>query len=677
MAMNMATATEISGPAGSQDTQLISPPLRAPAAEEIAKHFPQLEILECLGRGGMGVVYKARQPRLNRFVALKILAPEREKDPAFAARFEREARALAQLNHPNTVILYEFGQAGQETARLYYLLMEFVDGVSLRRLMNAGRIAPREALAIVPQICDALQYAHDQGIIHRDIKPENILVDRRGRVKVADFGVARIVGDNLASPGKAPGTTPPGSEAEQGAKQAPVLTEASKIVGTPQYMSPEQTQAPGAVDHRADIYALGVVFYQMLTGELPGKKLEPPSKKVHIDVRLDEVVLRALERDPQRRYQQASVLKTDLETIAQEGKPGPRAPRIGWAINLGKRRGALALFAVLAGIIALLFGVILLMSRPPKRPTVVTDSDSDARLYVFGPVVERLLPLSDDNTSFIDFQSGRVLDSGTNRTEQELEGWMKQTGADALANLVPNEPPRLAGRLGGCVFVAEFGAAFDSLSASDIDLKLRVAGKRRLSWEYATTVDPYWFRTGDGAKGIVQILEIAGNPGAVRIRYKLIREASDSERLSGHAGSKRERFAPVRGLENQTSWALFDKPSHFNPDGWALYTRMSLGGTAWLQFPGDEKRRGEITLIEGSDETISLRIEDLERKVVSQLSLLRNRPAEVSINGVGYRVLFMEIFVGQNDPDTSPFAHVIVTPAGQPRTRPGNGTGTK
>jgi serine/threonine protein kinase len=275
------------------------PPFIPPTVEELAKLFPQLEILELIGKGGMGAVYKARQPILNRFVALKILPPGIGSDPAFTERFAREAQALAQLNHPGIVTLYEFGQAGG----LHFFMMEYVDGVNLRQLLINGRIASREALAIVPQICDALQFAHDQGIVHRDIKPENILLDRRGRVKVADFGLAKIIGgDNEPVHGTS-------------ATRAPSLTEAGKIIGTPQYMSPEQIAHPADVDHRADIYALGMVFYQMLTGELPGKTIEPPSKKVHIDVRLDEVVLRALESNPELRFQQVSEVKTCVDTI--------------------------------------------------------------------------------------------------------------------------------------------------------------------------------------------------------------------------------------------------------------------------------------------------------------------------------------------------------------------------
>ena len=272
-----------------------------PSEEKLAPLFPQLEILELIGKGGMGAVYKARQKELDRIVALKILPPDIGQDQAFAERFAREAKALARLSHPGIVTLFEFGKADE----LYFFLMEYVDGVNLRQLLQAGRVSAREALAIVPQICDALQFAHDQGIVHRDIKPENILLDRRGRVKVADFGLAKLVG--VGNEPAAGGVTAAG---------LPTLTESGKIMGTPQYMSPEQIQAPGEVDHRADIYALGVVFYQMLTGELPGKKIEPPSKKVCIDVRLDEVVLRALEKKPELRYQQASVLKTQVETIA-------------------------------------------------------------------------------------------------------------------------------------------------------------------------------------------------------------------------------------------------------------------------------------------------------------------------------------------------------------------------
>jgi predicted Ser/Thr protein kinase len=268
-----------------------SVPFQPPTLEEVAKLFPQLEILGFIGKGGMGAVYKARQPALDRLVALKILPPQAAGGAGFAERFNREARALAKLNHPNIVAVHEFGQAGGSP----FFIMEFVDGLTLRQLEQAGRLSPGEALRIVPQICEALQFAHDAGIVHRDIKPENILIDKKGRVKIADFGIAKIIG---------------GQEGGSG------MTGSRQAMGTPHYMAPEQVEQPQTVDHRADIFSLGVVFYEMLTGQLPLGRFAPPSRKVEIDARLDEVVLRALEREPELRYQQAGEVKTEIDTIA-------------------------------------------------------------------------------------------------------------------------------------------------------------------------------------------------------------------------------------------------------------------------------------------------------------------------------------------------------------------------
>jgi len=274
-----------------------------PPVEVLAKLFPQLEIERRIGAGGMGAVYRARQKDLDRWVALKVLSAGGTESDGFADRFNREARALARLSHPNIVAIHEFGQV----PGYHFFLMEFVDGANLRELQRAGRISPREALQIVPQVCDALQYAHDVGIIHRDIKPENVLVDRRGRVKIADFGLARILDAGVGVVGER-------------------LTEEGQVMGTPHYMAPEQVENPQWVDHRADIYSLGVVFYELLTGELPLGKFPPPSRKaVRVDVRLDEIVLRALENDPDRRYQHASEVKSRVETVRDDPGPRPKA----------------------------------------------------------------------------------------------------------------------------------------------------------------------------------------------------------------------------------------------------------------------------------------------------------------------------------------------------------------
>ena len=424
--------SETAAPAPGHDEP---PPLIA----ELAPEFPSLELLELLGRGGMGAVYKARQRDLDRFVALKILRAGLDADPTFAARFADEARALARLNHPGIVTLHEFGRT---PAGRYFIVMEFVDGMNLRQLLAAGRIAPREALAIVPPLCDALQYAHDRGLVHRDIKPDNILIDRLGRVKIADFGLAR-----LASFPSEP---------------------AGEIVGTPAYMAPEQHTRPASVDHRADIYALGVVLYQMLTGELPAPgELQPPSRRVQIDVRLDEIVLRALETDPALRYAAADKFKTELETVAASAPVV--APVV---VNRGRPSpwlGFLLLFGAL--------GALLLATAGRLPARVASHFDGEGRadgwtsrtaylvtaaavplalgaLFASLPLIFRKLPARHINLPHRDYWLSPERKSATIAT---LGRWMAAPACMLvvffaelhLATLFANqmEPPRLSGGL--------------------------------------------------------------------------------------------------------------------------------------------------------------------------------------------------------------------------------------
>ena len=285
-----------------------SPP---PTPEELREHFPELEILELLGAGGMGAVYRAKQRSLDRTVALKVLRGEIADDPAFEERFHREARALARLNHPGIVSVFDSGSAGP----YFYLLMEHVDGANLRSVLRSGELASDEVLRLVAQICDALQYAHREGVVHRDIKPENILVTTEGIVKIADFGLAKLVVSGIGDVS---------------------LTETAHTVGTLHYMAPEQIEKPGSVDHRADLYSLGVVFYELLTGELPLGRFMPPSEKVQIDVRLDEVVLKTLAKEPERRYQAADDIKTDVHRISTAEKTKGRCGPFRFGVVAGK-----------------------------------------------------------------------------------------------------------------------------------------------------------------------------------------------------------------------------------------------------------------------------------------------------------------------------------------------------
>jgi tRNA A-37 threonylcarbamoyl transferase component Bud32 len=305
----------------------------APTVEELAPLFPQLEILELIGQGGMGAVYKARQPALDRLVAVKVLPPQAGRDPSFAERFAREARALARLGHPNIVAVHDVGQAGD----FYYFVMEYVDGANLRQVLRDGKLTPEQALRIVPQICDALQYAHEEGVVHRDIKPENILLDRKGRVKIADFGLAKLLGRDTGNF---------------------TLTGSQQVMGTLYYMAPEQVERPLEVDHRADIYSLGVVFYEMLTGQLPVGRYPMPSEKAGTDAFLDEVVLHALEREPAKRYQHASEVKTDVESGSRPAAPPRKKADV---VTAAARVRGPALALLIVGIVQTALPFVLLL----------------------------------------------------------------------------------------------------------------------------------------------------------------------------------------------------------------------------------------------------------------------------------------------------------------------------
>jgi serine/threonine protein kinase len=189
--------------------------------------------------------------------------------------------------------------------------MEFVDGVNLRQAMRASRFTADQALGIVPRICEALQYAHDEGVLHRDIKPENILLDAKGRVKLADFGIAKLAESD--------------SRRADSPSNLETLTQAGAALGTPYYMAPEQRDMPSQVDHRADIYSLGVVFYELLTGELPVGVFVPPSAKSTADSRVDAIVAQSLQRERERRQHSAAEVKTQVEAVATS--PGRGTPQ--------------------------------------------------------------------------------------------------------------------------------------------------------------------------------------------------------------------------------------------------------------------------------------------------------------------------------------------------------------
>lgn len=269
-------------------------PNTPPSIQQLTPHFPGFEFEEIIGSGGMGAVYKAKQIQVDRTVSIKILSENFSEDPIFIERFEREARILGKLNHPNITAIFDFGVAGPYC----YLLMEYVDGANLRQALETGNFSPSEALNIIQEICAALAYAHSKGILHRDIKPENILLDSKGHVKIADFGIAKLIGENQTN--------------------NITLTMQGSVLGSPHYMAPEQLETPDDVDQRADIYSLGVVFYEILTGELPLGRFPLPSQKANIDSRIDDIILRTLDRERQARYQNATEVITQVENIKNQ-----------------------------------------------------------------------------------------------------------------------------------------------------------------------------------------------------------------------------------------------------------------------------------------------------------------------------------------------------------------------
>lgn len=270
-----------------------------PTPADLAKYFPQLEIQGIIGHGGMGAIYRARQTSLERDVAIKLIAQDISQDPMFCERFEREAKSLAKLSHPNIVTVYDFGQTANSMA---YLIMEFVDGINMREAIASMSFETSEVLDYISKMCQALQYAHDKGIIHRDIKPENVLLGEDGSLKIVDFGIAKTANDPL--------------------NQRTNLTRTRQVLGTPHYVAPEQIEAPELVDHRIDLYSLGVLFYELLTGKLPVGHFEPPSMlNPRVSPQIDAIAIRALQRQPARRFQSANEFLAAIQSCQAENIP--------------------------------------------------------------------------------------------------------------------------------------------------------------------------------------------------------------------------------------------------------------------------------------------------------------------------------------------------------------------
>lgn len=434
-----------------------------------------------IGQGGMGVVYEAEQDFPKRRVALKLIRPE-FVSAELTRRFTHEAEMLALLDHPNIARLYQAGFVEDAVAlrrRTPYMAMELVEGRSLRALVKDGRLAPREAIALVLRVCDAVEHAHRRGVIHRDLKPSNIMVDGRGEPRVLDFGVARLTAIDAGNGGAGGGG---------GAGQATLATSAGQILGTLGYMSPEQLLGDSRqIDTRADVYALGVILFELLTGQLPIDIKTMNVAQAAIAVRdqeprhlallapelkgdLDAIIAKALDKTPDRRYPSAAALAQDLKNYLENRPVSARAPSALYQAAKFARRNAALVTAASLGVLALAGGIVgtswyaVQATRESARATAQSDRATQVAELMKGLFTSVTPELSRGKDSTMrEFFDNSVKKVGDDLTKEKIS---KLAAAEAFV-LIANAYTSVSDLASGERYAARAAALFEETVGLD------------------------------------------------------------------------------------------------------------------------------------------------------------------------------------------------------------------